>query len=382
MQPVMPYTRRFRHWVFQGLIWGVLLLLGWPLQVFAAEGIRIRADQQLFEPFNGYSQFSGNVKIAMEGTEIVGPQADIKMSEDGKAETAEFTNRSKMVRKTGGTKQTIQADNLKMKVQSGALYAQGRVVTQMSGDSDMGNVTIESDTQVFDQEKHQMKAIGHVKVKKEDLSITSPEALILLGDGGAAEKVIFTKGAKMVQGGQELVAETITIRLSTGDVYAEKNTKSIFVDKDNQGQPTKISIQAHLQEIKRDTGTLIANGNTVIHYGDYVAKGPKATIYRLDNQLDRIVMPGRAQIEDPERRVAGDTVIITANPRQFTAQGNVTTFIKANQQNKVATNKRTEKQVSTDEPASSQQSSNGNTLKEIEEELIIENATKESGNTP
>ncbi len=317
------------------LFWMALLCVGLALPsdaVAANDKIRIESGSQPFAPFEGGSMFMGGVKVAMEGTQVTGPAADIKMGKDGKAESAVFTNRAKMVRKNGGMNQTIQADTLNMGLQDGALKATGKVQTNMSGDSKMGNVSISSDTQIFDQEKHIMRAIGHVSVTKGDMKASSPEAIILMGPDGGAEKVVFTKGAKLVQGGQEMRAETITIQLETGNIYAERNTQSTMMGNDSQGKPTRIKITSHLQELNKETGNLIANGNAVVHYDDYVAKGPKAVFYRnAQEELDHIVMTGRAEIEDPERKVTGDTVVITVNPRQFNAKGNVTTFIKSKQ---------------------------------------------------
>jgi lipopolysaccharide export system protein LptA len=234
-----------------------------------------------------------------------------------------------------------------------------------------------------------MKAIGNVVVKKDDMMATSPEAVIILGSSGTAEKVVFLNGARIKQGEQEMTAQTIQIKLSTGDIYAENNTKSTISGKDSQGKPAIINIQAHLQELNKNTGTLIANGNTVIRYGDYVASGPKATVYRLNNQLDKIVMPGRAQIEDPDRKVAGDTVIIKVNPRQFNAQGNVTTFIKAKKQQATANTSanganNTASAATSKSSGQSAASSQGqnNTDKELDEELMIEKAKQDAGKTP
>lgn len=311
---------------------GIVLALGFhPSDASTVgSGIRVSSGVQTYALSEGRSSFDENVKVAMQGTEVVGPHADFKMDDNGQPSMATFTQRPKMVRSaSGGLKQTIQADTLNMEIKSGALQAKGRVVTQMSGDEAMGNVAIQSDTQIFDQEKGLMRAVGHVSVKKGDTVATSPEAIIFLSDAGGAEKVVFIKGARLVQGGQEMRAETITIKIDSGDIYAEKNTQSTIAGKDSKGNPTTIKILSHLQEMDKATGTLLANGNAVVNYDDYVAKGPKAVFYRQSDTLDRIVMTGRAQIEDSERKVVGDTVIITIDPKQFNAQGNVTTFIKA-----------------------------------------------------
>jgi lipopolysaccharide export system protein LptA len=387
MDHTRPLPSKPRRILMKGLVLGLMLLaMALPTAWGGGDGIKVAADQQVFEPFKGHTEFIGNVKIAMDGTEVTGGRADIQMDDSGKPNTAVFSNRSTLVRKNNGMKQTVQADNLKMQMQSGSLNAQGKVRTEMSGDKNLGAVTIQSETQIFDQEHNVMKAMGNVMVKKDDMTATSPQAMIILGQSGTAEKVIFLNGAKLIQGEQEMSAETITIKLSTGDIYAEKNTKSKISGKDSQGKPAIINIQSHLQELDKTSGTLIANGNTIIRYAEYVATGPKATVYRANNQLDKIVMPGRAQIEDPDRKVTGDTVTIKVNPRQFNAQGNVTTFIKAKKQQTASS---VPASTGAGTKAASKSTSTGTAFtpassagKELDEELMLEQVKQEAGKTP
>ncbi len=358
--------------------------------------IQVSSTEQLYEPLDGRTSFQGNVKVALEGTEITGQQANIQMDKDGKATSAVFNQRSRMVKKNGNQQTVIQADNMNMGLQDGSLQAQGKVVTQMAGDPKSGDVFIQSDTQIFDQDKHLMRAIGHVVVKRQDLSVTSPEAIVFMAESGGVEKVLFIKGANLSQGEQQMSAESITIKLDSGDIFAEKDTKSIVDGKDSQGKPTKVRVQSYLQEWDKDTGTLFANGNAIVHYDDYLAKGPKAVFYRINNDLDHIVLTGRAQIEDDERKVTGDKVTITVNPRQFNAEGNVTTFIKANKQNQAASTsqpatppskatsqktsgaKRTPANTSKSAVAS-QATSGGTAVSPWDQEVMIEKATQGGG---
>lgn len=263
------------------------------------------------------------------GTRVESNHTDIKMGPNGKAQNAVFTNGAKMVRSQNGMNQTIQAGTLNMGLDNGNLQASGGVTTHMSGDAKVGDVSIQSDSQVFEQDRNLMRAVGHVVVKKGDTVASSPEAVIFLGSSGAADKVMFIKGATLRQGEQQMTAETITIKLSTGDIYAERNASSTINGKDSAGKSTLIKIKSHLQEFDNQTGALISNGKVVLNYEDYIARGPKAVFYRKGGSLDHIVMTGRSQIEDADREVTGDTVTITVNPKRFNAQGNVTTFIKA-----------------------------------------------------
>ena len=314
-----------------------------------SKSITISSAKQDYALNDGESHFEGNVQVAMDGTQVSGSQADFKMDKDGKADTAVFKSRSTMVRTQGGSKQTIQADTMNMGLKNGNVQAQGGVVTQMSSGgastptppdksskpgaaapaSGNGQMAIQSSTQEFDQDHHTMTAKGNVVVKKDDLTVTSPQALVFMNAAGGADKAVFTQGAHLLQGTQQLTAETITVKIDSGNVYAEKNTHSEIASTDSTGKTTQCKVKAYLMEMDKNSGLMLANGNTVVDFDGYIAKGPKAVFYRVNNNLDHIVMTGRARIEDADRIVTGDTVTITVNPRQFNAQGHVSTFIKA-----------------------------------------------------
>lgn len=349
----------------------------------ALAAVQVSSSSQTFDLNAGFTQLDGNVKVAMEGTQITGSHANIKMDASGSPSQAVFTNRSTLVKESSKLKQTIQADTLDMGLKSGDMNARGKVVTSINGDTGIGQVSIQSDSQVFEKEKNLMRAIGHVKVQKDDMIATSPEAIIFMGPTGSADKAVFIKGAQLSQNGQTMNGETITIKIDTGDIFAEKNTESNVDAKDNTtGKVSHIKIRSQLQELNHATGTLLANGNAVVHYDDYIAKGPKAVFYRKNEQLDKIVLSGRAQIEDTERKVLGDTIIVTVNPRQFNAQGNVNTFIKAHKQqtasSKPATTSSGSKTTKTASNGSAEpaQANAGN--KAMEDELLIEQVTQEA----
>ncbi len=341
----------------------------------SGQKIKVTSQRQVFKPKEGQTQFTGDVNVLMEGTQIKGPQADIKLDDKGEAENAVFKNRPTMTRTSGDNKHTVQAETLDMELKSGNMTATGKVVTNITGSKD-GSVTIKSDSQIFDDKKNIMRAIGNVTITKDDIVGSSPEAIIFMKPDDTADKVLFINGAHLVQGDSEMHGQTITVKVDTEDIYAEKNTESIFYEVDKNGNRNKTRVLAHLQEMDNKTGTLIANGNAVIYYADYIAKGPKATFYKKSEKLDKIVLTGRAQVEDPDRRVTGDIVTITMDPRQFNAQGNVTTFIKAKNENAQTAKKpgnTSAQPVATATP-------DDNPPSAYDQEQIIEDATGGSGN--
>ena len=192
-----------------------------------------------------------------------------------------------------------------------------------------GNITIRSDKQIFAQDQNLVRAVGNVSIQKDNTTASSPEAIIMLGEGGAASKVIFVRGATLNQGARKMTAERIVINSSDNTVYAENNVVTTIQTKNDSGQPTTVKVKSDTQQAHSDTGELFANGHVDIKYDDFSAKGPKAVFHTKNNELEKIVMNGRSQVEDNDRRVTGDTVVITTKPKQFNADGNVTTQIKS-----------------------------------------------------
>ena len=289
--------------------------------------ITVHAERQILEPATGHTQLMSGVHIAMDNTVINGSNADIIVT-DGKAHNVNVSGGAQVVKNEGGTQRTINAQNIQYGVDNNSMTATGDVTTNISGGSE-GSVTIKSDSQTLDQVNNVMRAIGHVRVDKEDLTATSPEAMILMGASGQAEKVVFLGGAALKSAEKKMTAQKITIVLSTGDIFAENKTKSVITNKDAKGKPTEMTVESHLQELDKATGMLIANGQAKLHFEDTLAKGPKAVFYMKNNQLDHITLSGgRCEVQDVDRVVKGDSVLITMNPKQFSAKGNVQTFIK------------------------------------------------------
>jgi lipopolysaccharide export system protein LptA len=382
-------TRTKLFFLLQVVGLGLLLSLGIVLSHVNADDdkrIHVSSERQMYEPYGGHSLFEGNVTVAMTGTEVTGSHADIMMDAQGKPDNAVFTNHFEMVRANSGSKETIAADTLHLGLKDGNLLAEGAVVTQIKGDAKNGDFSIQSDSQSFDQDKKLMRAEGHVAVKNGDMTAESPEALVFMGPSGAAQKVVFSQGVHLIQGDQEMSAEVITIDIDSGNIYCERNVESTMMGKDAQGKPTKVKISSYLQALDKASGTMIANGNTVVHYDDYLATGPKAVFYKSNNELDHIVLTGRAQIEETDRRVTGDVVTIIVSPRQFVAKGNVTTFIKTKEQQTASssssTSSRSKGNAKTPAKTTKPASSSSNTVrKPWEDEVMIENTTKTSGNT-
>lgn len=229
-----------------------------------------------------------------------------------------------------------------------------------------GDIQISSDKQIFAQNDNIMKAYGNVTINDGKMTASSPEAYVMLKDDGSANKVVFVKGATLKQEDRELKAERIVINSGDGTIYAENNVTSIIHTQDKNGKASTVSVKSNNQQIDGDTGQMVANGKVKIDYEDLKVQGPKAVFYNKNNALDKIVMNGRSQVEDSDRKVTGDTVIITTNPKHFDADGNVNTQIKSKQKSTAASTGSTTQATGTKATASGKTSTKNNSIKTAE----------------
>jgi lipopolysaccharide export system protein LptA len=290
--------------------------------------VDVTAGAQIYAPANHTLQLTGGVHIATDKSKLSAGQANMTLDPSGQPKRVALVSGAKATSKSGAVTQSIQAPNIDIGLQDGGFKASGGVSTKLTGTED---VVIRSQNQALEKDKNRMVASGNVILTKGEMTATSPEAIIFLKEDGSADKLVFLKGAVLSQKGQMLRGETITLNLSTGDIYVENKADATLTTTNEKGEDSQVGIHSHLLEITKATGTVIANGNARIKFDDLLINGPKAVFYRKNEALEKIVMNGRSQVEDNERRVTGDRVTVLMNPKQFNAQGNVTTFIKSQQ---------------------------------------------------
>ena len=78
-----------------------------------------------------------------------------------------------------------------------------------------------------------------------------------------------------------------------------------------------------------DANTMIASNSVKVIYGDYTAYGPKVSVFPdpKTNKFNKVIFLGRSKIIEKGRMVEADKIVLTLNPRNFFAQGNVKTTI-------------------------------------------------------
>lgn len=322
----------------------------------AADSIRMSADRQSYNLELKRYKLSGHVVVSYQDMRITGSSAEVEMDAAGKPQVANFFNRPmfKRVKPQAGQDEVV-GDLIKVYLNEDRYGAEGNVVSHIATVA-ADPFHIRSDVQEFDNKNKVVSASGNVHVDYKGSQATSALANVRMKESGKADRAIFTGGACIKQENSEILGDKITVMVDSGNLIAEHNVKT-RVDLKNQNaapatatiekngvaagaaapasaspdQPTKVFITSDYQQYDKASDVMIASGNVKILYGDYVAIGPKATFKLKGNDLDRIFLTGRPTITDNGRTVTGDRIIITTNPKNFDAVGNVKVNFKARQ---------------------------------------------------
>ena len=295
-----------------------------------ASDINIQADQQIFDAATSRTTFKGKVNVRYKDMRINGSQAVVDMSPTGEPQVANFLNRPKAKKITpGGKEDVLDADIIRIYLTSNAMRAEGNVisyVTSVAADP----FTIRSDVQQYDSNTKNVAASGGVVVNYQKTVANSPHALLTTGPDGKADKITFLGGARLRNADGDVNAEKITLTVANNNMVAEKNVVTNSLVKSEDGSPSKVRILSDFQQYDKASGTMLASGNAIIYYQNYVARGPKATFKLKNSQVDKITFTGRASITEDARTVTADTIVITMKPKRFDAYGNVKTRFVAN----------------------------------------------------
>jgi lipopolysaccharide assembly outer membrane protein LptD (OstA) len=301
-----------------------------------ASDINIQADQQLFDATTSKTVFKGRVNVKYKDIRINSAQAVLEMTPTGEPQIANFVTRPSFPRPKArkinalGKEDIIDADTIRIYLTGNAMRAEGNVVSYVTSVA-TDPFTIRSDVQQYDNTSKSVAALGGVTVNYQNTIANSPKALLTMGTDGKAEKITFLGGSRLRNTDGDVNADKITLMVANGNMIAEKNVVTNSLVKDAKGLPSKVRILSDFQQYDKQSGTMLASGNAVIYYQDYIAKGPKATFKLKNNQVDKITFTGRASIDDNKRTITADTIIITMNPKHFDAYGNVKTRFQASE---------------------------------------------------
>lgn len=191
-------------------------------------------------------------------------------------------------------------------------------------------LTIQSNKQVLDGEENKIHLDGNVKVKFNDVTLTSPRAVGNIDsktnkltdanflDNAYAYQV---KGSKK----QEIKAQIIKMSLLTKVLTATGNTQSIVME---QATPI-ITINSDEQSYDTKADILNANGAVIIHYKDIETFSDSAkAMVTSKGDLKRMELQGTAKIRQKDNRLDADKFVYNAETEEFMSEGNAYSDIK------------------------------------------------------
>lgn len=294
--------------------------------------IRVTADKQNYNIAEKLYKLWGNVTVTYQDIRITGKTAEMVMDEAGKPQVARFFQRPtyKQIKAEKG-EDVIVGDVINLYLTDDRFGAEGNVeshITTVAADP----FTIRSDVQHFDNKNKVVSASGHVQVDYQGSKAFSDLVNVRMSDGGKADRVIFSGGARIKKETSLITGDKITVMVDSGNLIAEHNVKTdVDLKPAAPTDPTKVIIRSDYQQYDKATDMMIASGQVKIVYGDYLAVGPKATFKLKNGELDRIFLTGRPTITEQGRTITADKITITTNPKNFDAVGNVKVNFKADE---------------------------------------------------
>lgn len=291
--------------------------------------IRMTADKQSYNLESKRYLLNGKVVVSYQDIRITGPRAEVEMDQEGKPQVARFFEHPMFKRvKPNVGEDRITGNVINIYLADDRFGAQGNVdslITTVAADP----FHIRSDIQEFDNRNKVMAASGNVQVDYQGSQAFSSLANVRMKDNGKADRVIFSGGARIKQETSEINGGKVTVMVDSGNLIAENNVKTRVDLKGHESGPTQVVITSDYQQYDKATDTMLASGNVKILYEDYTAVGPKATFKLKKNDVDRIVLTGRPTITENGRVITADKIIITTNPKNFDAAGNVKVSFKS-----------------------------------------------------
>ena len=190
-------------------------------------------------------------------------------------------------------------------------------------------VNIQADEQTYEPATGKSKFTGHVRVKYQDFSLSSPKADIQQNAQGYVANFYPKSTAKRTRpnvGEDILNADKISIFMDTNRLWAEGNA----VTQVTTIASNTITIHSNTQEINNNTNTMTASGNVKVNYKDMVITGPQAKMQMgASGKAERAIFSGGVNIVDGKGTLSGSKVTMMVGSGNITAEGRVVSKVKS-----------------------------------------------------
>ncbi len=303
----------------------IFFLIFLSINVVFAANLVIDANKQELDVQNNQINLEGNVKVKMNDITLIGPRAVGKINpKTNKLEEAIFPDSPYAFQQNGNKKSEIKAKIIKASLLNKIVQASGNTqsVTMVNNQP---VIIINADMQEYDTQIEQMRANGSVIVHYQDIVAYGDKAVVDVTKKGDVKKMQLIGNAKINQKDNKAYADKFIYTASNEEIVSIGNTYSKMIMDDGK----QIEVWAQYQQYNKPANTILASNKVTIYYDDYKAYGPKVTVFpdKKTNKFNKIVFLGRSRIVEKNRSIDADKIVITMEPKNFTAIGNVKTII-------------------------------------------------------
>ena len=286
--------------------------------------LTVESEHQHYKDADNKIDLQGNVKVQYDDINVVSPKAEVIINPDlGKVERVKFLENAYSYQINDKKKHEVKAKILEVSLLNKVFKANERTQSTILQES-QPTVIVTADSQEYDNVTNIMKAKGGVIIYYKDSQAFADYAQVDLDKNNDVKKMVLSGHAYVKQKESTFTANEFVH-------YADKKitTASGNVFSDVNDEQTQIKVWSDFQQIDQKSNVITASGHTIVHYQDYVAEGPKASVYpdSKTGKLNRVVFLGRSKITQQGRSIEADRINMTLNPKDFQADGHVKTFI-------------------------------------------------------
>ncbi len=302
----------------------VLLMLILSGVAVIASDMVIESKTQTFSDKEHKIKLDGGVTVKLDDLTVQSPRADVSVRRNNKLDTATFYDKPYAFEIKENKKREVKANILQVSLINKVVRAEGETQSVIT-EGNTPIVVINSDVQEYDTKSNVMVATGTVKMKYKDIDTISDKAVITTDGKGDVKKIDLIGNAKVKQAQNESEGNHFVYNPVTEEMSVTGNTKTVAISDDGK----KLTIHSDYQQYKRNQNSYVGSGHVKIWYDDYFAQGPKVSVFpdATTNKPNEVYFIGRSKIIQNERDIIADKIMMTMNPKDFKAEGNVRTVI-------------------------------------------------------
>lgn len=293
------------------------------LAVFASDMI-IESKTQTFVDKEKKIKLDGGVTVKMDNLTVTSPRADVTVRRNNKLDTATFYEKPYAVEINMNKKREVKANILQVSLINKIVRAEGDTQSVIT-EGNTPIAIIDADEQEYDTKSNIMVAQGKVAIKYKDIDTISDKAIIITDSKGGLKKIDLIGNATVKQDRNVSEGNHFIYNPINDDMNVSGNTKTIAYTDDGK----KLTIHSDYQQYNKKQNSYVGNGHVKIWFEDYYAQGPKVSVFPdvKTNKLNEIYFVGRSKIIQVDKDIIADKIMITLDPKDFKAEGNVRTII-------------------------------------------------------